>query len=134
MTHLAKLCVGIATVAELRDWQAQFEAPRHRTRSMPRRAAEVVDGGSLYWVIAGVMLVRQRVLALEPSVWDDGSKCAAIMLDRALVPVEARAVRAFQGWRYLEPADAPADLSDDTTAGHGLPDTLRADLRRLALL
>ena len=134
MVHLAKLCVGIATVAELRGWQARSEAPRHRTRSMPRRADEVVGGGSLYWVIAGVMLVRQRVLALEPSVWDDGSRCAAIMLHPALVPVEARAVRAFQGWRYLEAADAPADLTEDRSVGHGLPDTLRADLRRLALL
>jgi len=134
VVHLTKLCVGIATVAELRAWQAQFEAPRHCTRSMPRRAAEVLDGGSLYWVIAGVMLVRQRVVALEPGVWDDGSRYAAIMLGAELVPVEARVVRAFQGWRYLEPADAPADQTDDRSVGHGLPDTLRADLQRLGLL
>jgi len=97
--------------------------------------AEIVEGGSIYWVIVGVMLVRQRIVEIRPDTWDDGTACAALLLHPELVPVEARAMRAFQGWRYLTAADAPADLdASDGSAEHGLPDTLRADLRRLALL
>ena len=139
MLHLSKLCVGIRDVGQLRDWQASrtntHPPLRHKTRNAPRRAAEIVAGGSLYWVVAGVMLVRQRVVAIRPDTWDDGTSCAALLLHPDLVAVEARAVRAFQGWRYLSAADAPADLdAGDRSAEHGLPDSLRADLRRLALL
>ena len=105
----------------------------HHTRNMPRRADELVDGGSLYWVIAGVMSVRQRVVAVDAAQWPDGSTCAALVLDAVLVPVMPRVVRAFQGWRYLEQADAPADLIDGTDA-HGLPPRLRQDLAALGLL
>ena len=132
LIHLSKLCVGIRDVAELAAWQAGCD-PVHHTRNMPRRMAELIDGGSLYWVIAGQMTVRQRVLAVTQDHWPDGSPCAALMLDPALVLVVPRPVRAFQGWRYLEPADAPADLDagDDL---HALPEALRRDLAALGLL
>ena len=76
MLHLSKLCVGIRDVGQLRDWQArrtESHPPlRHKTRNAPRRVAEIVEGGSIYWVIAGVMLVRQRIVAIRPDTWDDG--------------------------------------------------------------
>jgi len=139
MVHLSKLCVGVRDVAQLRAWQEQrigSDPPlRHMTRNMPRRAEEVVAGGSLYWVLAGVMLVRQRVVAIRPDRWDDGTACAGLHLDPALIPVEPRVVRAFQGWRYLLPADAPPDVDPNNPAPDlGMPEQLRADLRRLALL
>ena len=139
MLHLSKLCVGIGSVGQLRDWQerrTESHPPlRHKTRHAPRRVEEIVGGGSIYWVIAGVMLVRQRIVAIRPDTWDDRTACAALLLHPDLVAVEARATRAFQGWRYLAAADAPADLDrSDRSAEHGLPDGLRADLRRLALL
>jgi len=140
MLHLAKLAVGIKDIAHLREVQARraAHAPplRHQTRMVPRRVPELTAGGSIYWVIAGAMLVRQRVLDVVEDRWDDDTRCAGLVLDPALIPVEGRPTRAFQGWRYLTPADAPADLG---TAGpaigaDGLPEELRRQLRTLCLL
>ena len=137
MIHLTKLAVGIGGVDHLRQVQAERRLARplrHQTRNTPRRADEVTDGGSLYWVIAGAMLVRQRVLDIIEDHWDDGSACCGLVLDPALVPVEAVPVRPFQGWRYLLPEAAPADLADDDPTAGDLPPQLRRDLRSLCLI
>ena len=138
MLHLCKLAVGVRDVAHLRELQsarAQDEPPlRHRTRNFPRRATEIAGQGSLYWVVKGAMVVRQPVLEIREDVWDDGRSCAALVLDPALVPVSGRLVKAFQGWRYLEHADAPDDLSPGADGGDGLPEPLRMKLRELCLL
>ncbi len=139
MLHIAKLAVGVRDPAHLRDIQARralTEPPlRHRTRNLPRRAAEIVDGGSLFWVVAGAMLVRQRILEVRPDAWEDGSRCAALILDPALVAVAPRPVRAFQGWRYLEADAAPADLDPHRAVDHAaMPEPLRRALQDLCLL
>ena len=140
MIHLMKLAVGIRDVAHLGSVQAErIESTpplRHKTRSFPRRAAEITDGGSLFWVIGGAMLVRQRILDVIEDRWDDDRKCAGLVLHPALVPVEGRPVRAFQGWRYLEQASAPRDIQDREGAegADGLPPLLRRQLRELCLL
>jgi len=140
MLHLTKLCVGIGEVAELRQLQqarlARGEALRHLTRSFPRRAQEIIDGGSLYWVIAGAMVVRQRVVDIQEAAYDDGSRCAALFFDPELVAVAARPTKPFQGWRYLDPAAAPPDLAAGVTAegSESLPASLRRELELLGLL
>jgi hypothetical protein len=137
MLHISKLAVGVRDVAHLRALQAersQREPPlRHHTRNMPRRRDEVLDGGSLYWVIAGTMVVRQRILDIVTDTWDDGSPCAGLLLDPELVAVEARGVRAFQGWRYLPAADAPADVRRGAESFE-LPEEMRRELRTLCLI
>jgi hypothetical protein len=140
MVHLSKLAVGIRDVSHLSRVQAQRigidGVLRHRTRMAPKRGAELLDGGSIYWVIAGAMLARQRLIGLEPAARDDGTPCVALRLDPALVPVMPRVVRAFQGWRYLEPSEAPADLTAAASAAgtESLPEALRRALVALALL
>ena len=138
MLHLAKLAVGVRDIAHLRTIQAARAAAepplRHHTRSVPRRAAEVTAGGSIYWVVAGAMVVRQRVLDVVEDRWDDGTRCAGLVLDPALVQVLGRPVKAFQGWRYLLPEDAPVDLVTGATADGELPPALRAQLKALCLL
>ena len=138
MIHLAKLAVGIRDIAHLRQVQAARGAARpplrHQTRNQPRRAAEVTDGGSIYWVVAGTMLVRQRILGIVADHWDDGSPCAGLVLDPTLVQVEGRPVKAFQGWRYLEPNDAPPDLDPRELHPDAMPPALRNELRSLCLL
>jgi len=140
MLHLLKLCVGIRDIAHLRQVQsARLKANpplRHRTRNFPRRADEVAAGGSLYWVIAGAIVVRQRVLDVIDDQWEDGASCAGIVLHRTLVPVTARATRPFQGWRYLDAADAPPDLVKSARASgeEQLPPALKRELRALGLL
>ena len=98
MLHLCKLAVGVRDVAHLRELQAArmtHEPPlRHRTRNFPRRATEIAGRGSLYWVVKGAMVVRQPVLEVREDCWEDGSRCAALVLDPALVPVSGRLVKA----------------------------------------
>jgi hypothetical protein len=136
MLHLVKLAVGCADPAALADRQAAravAEPPlRVCTRTWPRRAAEILDGGSLYWVIAGAIRCRQRILAIEPGMWDDASPCADVHVDARLIPVEARPMRPFQGWRYLEAKDAPRDLRDAGATAR-LPPGLAEELRVLGL-
>jgi hypothetical protein len=142
--HLVKLCVGVETVQDLAVWQAERlrrlaqagEAAElcHRTRQMPRRRNEILDGGSLYWVVKGFVLVRQRILDLKDATKDDGTACCGIVLDPELVTTRSQPRRAFQGWRYLEAADAPADARtlDDVEAD--IPPGMREDLRELRLI
>ena len=140
MLHLTKLAVGVRDITHLREVQAARAASlpplRHRTRNAPRRAAEVLDGGSLYWVIAGATVVRQPLRDIIEDRWDDGSPCAGLILDPELVPVLARPTKAFQGWRYLAASDAPADLAATQAAAGAdlLPPHLLRDLRELCLI
>ena len=89
MLHMTKLAVGIRDAGHLREAQAERMRDggklRHRTRNLPRRAEEIVDGGSMYWVIAGATVIRQRIVDIVPDRWEDGSACAALMLDPELV-------------------------------------------------
>jgi hypothetical protein len=137
MIHLIKLAVGVRDAAHLAALQAERSATapplRHKTRHMPKRAAEIIEGGSIYWVIGGVVLLRQRVRDILQDSWDDGSKCCALVLHPELVRVAARPVKAFQGWRYLAPADAPPDLAAGT-ADAEIPEEMRRALAALALI
>ncbi|MFZ4602241.1 MAG: DUF1489 family protein [Caulobacterales bacterium] len=139
--HIVKLCVGAESIEDLEAWQARQvrEAKRRRlprqtpvcgTRAWPKRAADVLAGGSLYWVIKGAILVRQRIIAIDEVEDDHGLRCG-LYLDAELVRTAPAPKRAFQGWRYLEPGDAPRDLDALRDAAGGLPDELRAELMAL---
>ncbi len=134
--HMLKLCVGAEGVQDLQDWQrgrlVATGSVRHVTRMWPRRAAELLAGGSLYWVIKGLVLARQRILALAPEDGEDGVRRCALVLDPALVRTEAQPRRPFQGWRYLSPAEAPPDAGA-VTAGPELPAALQAALAELGV-
>ena len=142
--HLIKLCVGCDTMEELAVWQAERlkrlkrarKTPElcHRTLQTPRRRDEVLDGGSLYWVIKGFVLVRQRVLDLRPDAKDDGTACCGIVLDKELVATRTHPRRAFQGWRYLEVADAPKDAGVVDATDDDMPRGMREELRELRLI
>jgi len=137
---MIKLAVGIRDVAHLAEVQARRAKAspplRHQTRNFPKRAAEIVDGGSIYWVIQRVVCVRQRIVDVVEDVWDDGSKCTGLVLDPVLVRVAGRSMKPFQGWRYLSPADAPPDLTAKglVTGIDELPELMRRELALLALI
>lgn len=141
MLHLIKLSVGpkdVAALAAIQKERLRTDPPlRAWTRMFPKRVEELTDGGSIYWVVAGFVRVRQRILEIREEEWDDGTACAALVLDPALVPVEARPMKPFQGWRYLKPEEAPADLAQERPAAEGieaLPPKLRRDLAELCLI
>ena len=142
--HLIKLCVGVDSLQDLKDWQTERlkslrkggQTPElcHRTSQTPRRRDEVLDGGSLYWVIKGFILVRQRVLDLRPDRKDDGRACCGIVLDSELLATRAQGRRAFQGWRYLVVADVPPDLGTGAEVRAEPPKAMVKDLRELRLI
>jgi hypothetical protein len=143
--HLIKLCVGVESLEELAAWQTMrleklglAGAPReliHRTRHTPRQANAVLKSGSLYWVIKGSVKARQKILELRVLTDVEGRTLCGIVLDHTLMATRPQPRRAFQGWRYLHPDDAPLDLglaqgADDSD----IPATMRAELAELSLL
>ena len=142
--NLLKLCVGVGTIDDLKshiDHRAKvaqlagqaFEQ-RHPTRMMPTRGADILDGGSLYWVIKGQVQVRQRLLEIRPFTDGENIKRCYLVLEPTLVPTVWQPRRPFQGWRYLKPEDAPADLEAGRSGEADLPVELRRELTELGLL
>lgn len=141
--HLLKLAVGAVSLDHMRerargraDEAAAAGGPRAgaiTTRTAPRRAAEILDGGSLYWVIKGSIQARQMVLGIEPFTDACGLGRVRILLHESVCPVRPRPCRPFQGWRYLRPQDAPADLSL-SYADAAMPASMRRDLMELCLI
>jgi hypothetical protein len=138
--NLIKLAVGIEDVDHLDKRQKQFRNAqgnyRHRTRMMPSREREILDGGSMYWVIKGFILVRQPIVALTPGKDENGKPMCLIEMEPRQILVQPRAQRAFQGWRYLKPDDAPADIASGGKIyiDPAMPKAMRMELVRLGLL
>jgi hypothetical protein len=142
--HLIKLSVGTDSVADLEDWiQQKLKAQKrrgkkperiHTTRMVPKRADELIDGGSIYWVIRGQIMCRERILDIRPFTDKDGIGRCRLVLDPKCVLVEPRPRPAFQGWRYLEDKGAPRDLSRAAPGAAKMPEQMRRELRELGLL
>ena len=138
--NLVKLSVGSENIESLATWQATKRAqtddglPRHVTRMWPRREAEVLNGGSIYWVIKGMIQCRQRVLRLDEYLGQDGITRCAIVLDPELVRTQNSLKRPFQGWRYLPVSDAPPDLPKGRATEEPLPVELNRALAEIGVL
>lgn len=142
--NLVKLCVGAESVEDLTGWiEQRLAAKRHAgasvelihvTRMTPKRQADLLDGGSLYWVIKGIIQCRQRLLELRPVTGEDGISRCGIVLDPEVVLVEPRQRGPFQGWRYFETRDAPPDLEAGATGVAEMPADMRRELAEMGLL
>lgn len=139
--HLVKLCVGCDSIGDLESWIAtrmkrggKAAEHVHVTRMVPKRMEALLNGGSLYWVIRGMIACRQRLTAIRPFIDGDGVRRCGLALAPEVVAVEPRPMRAFQGWRYLAASDAPPDLATAAGGVHDLPEALRRELRELGLL
>lgn len=137
--NIIKLCVGAESVEDLLAWHDQNRghwAPgttEHVTRMWPKRADEVLAGGSLYWVIKGSVLARQRILGLDRRTGSDGIDRCALVMDAEVVRTQAAARRPFQGWRYLDPAESPRDLPKGRALDDSLPPALAQALAEIGL-
>ena len=135
--HLIKLCVGVSEVSELRQWvrdaKKGTETLDHTTRMFPTRGDEILNGGSLYWVIRGMILCRQPIAGLVPVTGQDGIARCRIDFKARIIPVWPTPRRAFQGWRYLSVEDAPADLKKGAEA-EMMDESMRRELSALGLL
>lgn len=141
--HMIKLCVGADSVTDLKEWVAGRALmamaaglepqSHHRTRMMPKRVEEILDGGSLYWVIKGQVAARQQILALESVQGADGISYCDIVLAPTVIETAPQPKRPFQGWRYYKAEDAPRDIGGETGEAE-MPEALRRELAELGLL
>jgi hypothetical protein len=142
VTHLnlIKLSVGTTSVESLEDWQRTRRAqsddglPRHVTRMWPKRAQEILAGGSIYWVIQGHVQCRQKVLRFDEVIGSDGIRRCAFVLDPEIVRTTSAKKRPFQGWRYLAKEDAPADLPKARQHEDPIPAELSAALADIGVI
>ena len=138
-TNLVKLSVGTESVANLQDWQNMRRAelpdglPSHVTRMWPKREAELLNGGSIYWVIKGSIQARQKILRLDEVIGNDGIRRCAIVLEPEIILTAAVLKRPFQGWRYLKPEDSPPDLSAQRENDDALPPEMSAALADIGI-
>ncbi len=138
--NLVKLSVGTESVEGLQAWQELRQAelpeglPRHVTRMWPKREAEILQGGSIYWVIKGLIQCRQRILRMDEVRGEDGIRRCAIILDPALHRTHTAPKRPFQGWRYLKPEDSPADMPQGREAEVPLPLELSQALAEIGVI
>lgn len=133
--HLIKLCVGADSIEDLREWVSQRSLTAmaaglephsvHTTRMIPKRMEELLDGGSLYWVIKGQVQARQKLLFIRSFTGGDGITRCDLVLGPEVIETSPAPKRPFQGWRYLKDEEAPRDLG-----GSGLADDMPSDLRR----
>jgi hypothetical protein len=138
--HLIKLSVGTEDVDGLAAWQTQPSAqgedglPRHITRMWPKREAEILQGGSIYWVIKGLIQCRQAVLRLDEVFGADGIRRCAIVLSPEVIRTNTAQKRPFQGWRYLKPEDAPGDLATSRKFEDSLPPEMAGALAEIGVI
>ena len=141
--NIIKLSVGSESYDDMAAWQklrlkelkAQGVDPEliHVTRMTPKRADELLNGGSIYWVVKGGIIARQKLLELRP-LKKDGVPHCGLVYDKKLVPVRWQPRRAFQGWRYLDGKDAPVDLKPGEVSEEAMPSDMKKELRELGLL
>jgi hypothetical protein len=142
--HLIKLCVGCESISDLEEWIEENRAHHqrmgrpyeqtHTTRMVPKRIDELIDGGSLFWVIKGQVACRQALIAIRPFTDAGGIGRCHLVLEPKVVAVEPRPYRPFQGWRYLDVKDAPKDIGPGTGDLAKMPESLRRELADLGLL
>ena len=136
--HLVKLCVGADDISDLVNWQthlqSRFKRVFHTTRMVPKRVPDLLEGGSIYWVIKRQIRVRQSILDVEEFVDDQGIRRCHLILDPTLIETRLMVRRPFQGWRYLPATDAPEDMPMAAEGDDELPEHLKAELMALGLL
>ncbi|HEV7434856.1 MAG TPA: DUF1489 family protein [Pseudorhizobium sp.] len=142
--HLIKLCVGADSLEDLREWVSKRAIAAisagldphtiHTTRMVPKRANELLDEGSLYWVIKGQVLARQRLLDIRCVTDADGIQRCELVLGPEIIETAPQPKRPFQGWRYLTAEEAPRDLAGMGEGVAAMPEDLRRELAELGLL
>jgi hypothetical protein len=142
--HMLKLCVGCDSISDLESWISETmsmwrrlgrpQEQLHTTRMVPRRMAEIIGKGSLYWVIRSQISARQRIIDIRPFTDDEGIGRCHLVLEPVVVPVDPRPCRPFQGWRYLKAGDAARDLAAAGEGAAAMPEDLRRELAEMGLL
>ena len=135
--HLKKIAVGIETVERLKIRQEMifrtYGRLFHSTRNIPKKREELIQSGSMFWIIKRYVLVRQKIINIIPVVREDGSKGCEIELDKNLTKVIPTKMKPFQGWRYYLEEEIPQDLNVNCNEDDEVPEQIRSELIRLGL-
>jgi hypothetical protein len=135
--HLKKIAVGIETVERLKIRQEMifrtYGRLFHSTRNMPKKREELIQSGSMFWIIKRYVLVRQKIINIMPVVREDGSKGCEIELDKNLTKVIPTKMKPFQGWRYYLEEEIPQDLNVNCNEDDEVPEQIRSELIKLGL-
>jgi hypothetical protein len=135
--HLKKIAVGIETVERLKIRQEMifrtYGRLFHSTRNMPKKREELIQSGSMFWIIKRYVLVRQKIINIIPVVREDGSKGCEIELDKNLTKVIPTKMKPFQGWRYYLEEEIPQDLNVNCNEDDEVPEQIRSELIKLGL-
>ena len=138
--NIIKLSVGSDNIEMLKQWQEErrsqldIKHSLHITRMWPKREAELLNGGSIYWVIKGAIQCRQKMIGFDEIIGADGIRRCGFKLDPELTPTTKALRRPFQGWRYLKLEDCPSDLSASRDSDDDLPEEMQQSLARLGVL
>ena len=125
--HLIKLAVGVDDLAHMKKVQAARRKQRHQgprtphwvyTRNTPRRAEELLQGGSLYWVVRGVIRCRQELVGFEEDFdKEEAHKYCRIKVKRPIIATTPRAlVRSYarkDGIDFTGTADRVAGMMQE---------------------
>lgn len=114
--------------------QGVYNTPEHITRNRPKRVNELLNGGSIYWVIGGYIQARQRILRLESRLCLDGILRCAIIMDREIISTRPVPKQAFQGWRYLEPNSSPKDYNFNFSPKDELPVDIATEIDKFGVI
>lgn len=129
--HLTKVAYGATSLEDMRAWFAgRGDLAYLTTRYLPKRHAEILDGGSLFWIFKHQLVLRSPIMRFEEA---EGGK-TNIVIGTELIGVHPRPKRAHQGWRYLDETDAPIDLGVGEEPGETMPGNLASELARLGLV
>ena len=137
--NILKLCVGAELVEDLARLAGHPSFHSSRWRALPCHTdvapprGRGAGGGSLYWVIKGVILCRQRILALDRVEGADGILRCGLVMDPEIIRTEAAPRRPFQGWRYIDPGDCPPDRRTSSRNEVALPPQMAIALAELGL-
>ena len=140
--HILKVAAGVSSLEHLRQvvdrysyMDAELGHIMHMSsRNTPRRMGEVLDGGSVFWIIKRAIVARADLIAIREVVREDGKKGCQMCIRPNVIPTIPQPKRGFQGWRYLKHDDAPQDLeSDAPSSGTGSPELAR-ELKSLGLI
>ncbi|MDI2091556.1 DUF1489 family protein [Commensalibacter oyaizuii] len=140
MLHIMKVAVGVQDIEHLLEINRSLAKenggyPYTLTRFPPKQIADILDQGSLYRVIKGIMCCRQIIKDFIPSTRENGSPCIKILLEPEIIRTHSIPIKPFQGWRYLKPETAPADLSRNNIISRtNLPLKMKQDLKELGLI
>ena len=138
--HLVKLSVGTSNIGDLQKWQSTKAAqgkdglPTHVTRMWPKREKELLAGGSIYWVIKGVIQCRQKIIRFDEVLSKVGVRRCAIVLEPKYTRTSPVLKRPFQGWRYLRIDKAPPDLGLHLNSDDELPPELAGELAKIGVI